>query len=70
MDSHWHVKLNITQAPEPFVPNPFDENALLEWHEPENMRTFLFDPIDSNPPSSFGLELILNKNLEIISSML
>ena len=65
MDSIWQVRIKITQAPEPFVPNPFDENALLEWHEPENIRTFLFDPINSNPPTSFGLELTLEKKLQI-----
>ena len=65
MNSLWQVRIKITQAPEPFVPNPFDENALLEWHEPENIRTFLFDPINSNPPLSFGLELTLEKKLQI-----
>ena len=61
----WQVLINLTQAPEPFVPNPFDENALLEWQEPENIRTFLFDPINSNPPASFGLKLVLDKKLQI-----
>ena len=60
----WQVRINLTQAPEPFVPNPFDENALLEWQEPLTMRTFLFEPIDSIPPQFFGLELAANKRLE------
>jgi hypothetical protein len=37
----WQVRINVTQAPKPFVPNPFDENALLEWQEPLTMRTFI-----------------------------
>ena len=65
LDPFWQVRINLTQAPEPFVPNPFDENALLEWQEPENIRTFLFDPINSNPPASFGLKLVLDKKLQI-----
>ncbi|TFG11126.1 MAG: hypothetical protein EU535_07675, partial [Promethearchaeota archaeon] len=61
----WQVKINLTQAPQPFYPNPFDENAILEWQEPENFRTFLYDPLISYPTRWYGLEIIAHRRLEL-----
>lgn len=65
MGPTWQVKIDITQAPQPFYPDPFDENAILEWHEPENFRTILYDPLVSYPPRWYGLEITANQRLDV-----
>lgn len=65
MNSLWQVRIKLTQAPHPFFANPFDENPLLEWQETESFRIFLYDPVGSNPPKSYGLEFHANKKLDV-----
>ncbi|MFX1297419.1 MAG: ATP-binding protein [Promethearchaeota archaeon] len=59
----WAVRIVITQSPEEFQPRSIQEGEIPEWQTHENFRSFLYDPIGSKPPISFGLELLANEKL-------
>ena len=62
----WQVRIQLTQAPQPFVPNPLSELGLREWQEPDTLRTFLFDPVLKIPPTIFGMEMRAERRLDVV----
>ncbi len=62
----WQTRIRITQAPEPFKPEPIPESAIPFYQKPEDIRSFLFDPFGKYPSSTYGLELTANDNIEIV----
>ena len=61
----WQVRIVITQSPEEFQPRSIQEGEVPEWQAHENFRSFLYDPIGSKPPTSFGLELFAMEKLSL-----
>ena len=61
----WQVKLNITQAPQPFEPKQLLEGSVPDYQEPESNRSFLYDPFGTIPSASYGLKLTANQNIQV-----
>ena len=59
----WQVRIVITQSPEEFQPRSIQEGEIPEWQAHENFRSFLYDPVGSKSPTSFGLELFAKEKL-------
>ncbi|MFW9880051.1 MAG: ATP-binding protein [Candidatus Thorarchaeota archaeon] len=62
----WQSRITLTQAPEPFIPQPKPENAVPFYQKHEDIRSFLYDPFGEDPPSTCGLELRVNENVEVV----
>ena len=61
----WQVKLNITQAPQPFEPKLSLEGSVPDYQESEGTRSFLYDPFGAIPSATYGLKLTANKNIQV-----
>ena len=62
----WQTRIHITQAPEFFIPEVIPETAVPFYQRHEDIRSFLYDPIGNNPPSTYGLELTAKDNVEVV----
>ncbi|MFX1575310.1 MAG: ATP-binding protein [Promethearchaeota archaeon] len=60
----WQSRINITQAPELFIPKPTPENVVPFYQKHEDIRSFLYDPFGEDPPGTYGLELRANEKVE------
>lgn len=63
--SFWQIRIKITQAPELFEPDEMPNDTIPFYQKPEHIRSFLYDPFGGNPPSTYGLELMANRNIDI-----
>jgi len=61
----WQVKLNITQAPQPFEPKHTLEGSVPDYQEPESMRSFLYDSFGLIPFATYGLKLTADDNIQV-----
>ena len=62
----WQTRINITQAPEIFVPKEVPESAVPFYQKPGGIRTFLYDPFGKDLSLTYGLELTANDKIEVI----
>ena len=62
----WQARVRLTQAPEPFIVQQTPENAIPFYQKHEDIRSFLYDPFGEDPPSTYGLELRANENVEVV----
>ena len=65
-ESFWQTRIQITQTPEPFIPQVIPESAVPFYQRHEDIRSFLYDPYGNNPPSTYGLELTAKDNVEVV----
>ena len=65
-ESFWQTRIQITQAPEPFLPQIVPEDAVPFYQSHEAIRSFLYDPFGNDPPSTYGLELTAKDNVEVV----
>ena len=65
-ESFWQTRIQITQAPEPFIPQSIPETAVPFYQRHEDIRSFLYDPFGNNPPGVYGLELTAKDNVEVV----
>ncbi len=65
-ESFWQTRIQITQAPELFIPDIIPETAVPFYQRHEDIRSFLYDPFGYNPPGSYGLELTAKDNVEVV----
>lgn len=61
----WQTRINITQAPEKFVPKEIPESVVPFYQSPGDIRTFLYDPFGKDPPCTYDLELTANDKIEV-----
>ena len=61
----WQTRINITQAPEIFVPKEIPESAVPFYQTPGDIRTFLYDPFGKDPSCTYVLELTANDKVEV-----
>jgi hypothetical protein len=62
----WQTRIQITQAPEEFVPHIIPESAIPFYQMHEDIRSFLYDPFGNNPSGTYGLELTAKDNVEVV----
>ena len=61
----WQVRIKIIQSPYPFIPIENIENNEEDYIRTENFRSFLIDLFEPSRHLSYGLEICINKKVEI-----
>ena len=55
----------MIQAPQPFEPKMAPEGSIPDYQEPEDIRTFLYDPFGLFSSGYYGLKLTANENIKV-----
>jgi len=62
----WQTQVHLTQAPEIFKPRVVPEDTVPFYQIQENFRSFLSDPFGEEPNSTYGVEIVANKKVDVI----
>jgi len=62
----WQTRIQITQAPEEFVPKEIPESAVPFYQTLGDIRTFLNDPLGKKPSCTYGLKITATDKVDVI----